>query len=105
MLLSHSPTTYKIPNISDLPQDFRLELLDNPDNVVSIKRSKAVGEPPLLLGLSVWCAVKDALASAAKVAGSKEQVPMSLPATNEEILLRLTAISASRQGSIALSLG
>jgi xanthine dehydrogenase large subunit len=96
VLLSHSPTTYKIPNISDLPPDFRLELFNNPDNVVSLKRSKAVGEPPLLLGLSVWCAVKDALASAANLYGIKEQVPLSLPATNEEILLRLTAISRSK---------
>ncbi len=50
VLLSHSPTTYKIPNISDLPPVFHFDLFDNPDSDVSLKRSKAVGEPPLLLG-------------------------------------------------------
>src|SRR5439155_7696890 len=48
-LWSHSPTTYKIPNISDLPPVFNIATLANPDNTVSLRRSKAVGEPPLLL--------------------------------------------------------
>jgi xanthine dehydrogenase large subunit len=48
-LLSHSPTTYKIPNISDVPPIFNVRFLDNPHNTVSLHRSKAVGEPPLLL--------------------------------------------------------
>jgi len=52
-LLSHSPTTYKIPNISDVPDVFNIAFLDNPDNVVSLKGSKALGEPPLLLGIFV----------------------------------------------------
>ena len=65
VLWSHSPTTYKIPNISDLPQVFNVATLHNPDNVVSLKRSKAAGEPPLLLGVSVWTAVKNALSYAA----------------------------------------
>ena len=51
-LLSHSPTTYKIPAISDLPEIFNLRFLDNPGNDVSLYRSKALGEPPLLLGIS-----------------------------------------------------
>lgn len=84
-LLSHSPTTYKIPNISDLPETFRLDLFPNPDNEVSLKRSKAVGEPPLLLGISAWAAVKNALAH---VSG-KELPKLSLPATGEEVLLRI----------------
>src|SRR5207247_1354358 len=50
-LLSHSPTTYKIPNISDRPAIFNVRFLDNPRNDVSLYRSKAVGEPPLLLGI------------------------------------------------------
>jgi len=88
-LLSHSPTTYKIPNVSDLPGVFHVNYLENSDNHVSLKRSKAVGEPPLLLGLCVWAAVKNALSYAA---GSS--VPrLNLPATNEEILLRLTDLT------------
>ena len=93
VLLSHSPTTYKIPNISDLPPVFHLDLFDNPDSDVSLKRSKAVGEPPLLLGLSVWCAVKDALATAASLFEGQARIPkLDLPATNEQILMRLTAL-------------
>jgi len=89
-LLSYSPTTYKIPNISDLPAVFNVDIFPNPDNDVSLKQSKAVGEPPLLLGLCAWSAVKNALRYAAGAAPP----PLSLPATGEEILLRLTALEA-----------
>jgi xanthine dehydrogenase large subunit len=85
-LLSHSPTTYKIPHVTDLPPLFNVEFLDNRDNRVNLHSSKAVGEPPLLLGISVWTAVKHALSF---VSGG--QVPkLNLPATNEEVLRRLT---------------
>jgi xanthine dehydrogenase large subunit len=85
-LLSHSPTTYKIPHVTDLPPIFNLEFLDNRDNRMNVYNSKAVGEPPLLLGISVWTAVKHALSF---VSGG--QVPkLNLPATNEEVLRRLT---------------
>jgi xanthine dehydrogenase large subunit len=84
-LWSFSPTTYKIPNISDVPEIFNVETLDNPDNVVSLKRSKASGEPPLLLGICAWTAVKNALSYAAG------EIPkLALPATGEEILAALT---------------
>jgi xanthine dehydrogenase large subunit len=93
VLLSHSPTTYKIPNISDVPKQFNMNFFANDKNEVSIKRSKALGEPPLILGLSVWAAVKDALSY---VAGDGIAVPLSLPATNEQILKRLTAMKAKK---------
>ena len=86
-LLSHSPTTYKIPNVSDLPQIFNVRFLDNPHNIVSIKRSKAVGEPPLCLGLAVWLAAKDAV-SYASVEGARK---LALPATGERLLMALSA--------------
>jgi xanthine dehydrogenase large subunit len=85
-LLSNSPTTYKIPNISDIPPSFNVRFLDNPANDVSLYRSKAVGEPPLLLGLSVWLAVKDALR--ATVPGGRA-ARLRLPATGEQILAAL----------------
>ncbi|MGN6371225.1 MAG: xanthine dehydrogenase molybdopterin binding subunit [Phycisphaerae bacterium] len=88
-LLSHSPTTYKIPNVSDIPPVFNVRFFENDQNDVSIKRSKALGEPPLLLGLSVWAAVKDALSY---VAGPGRIASLSLPATNEQILMRLTQL-------------
>jgi xanthine dehydrogenase large subunit len=81
-LLSNSPTTYKIPNISDVPSELNVKFLDNPNNEVSLHRSKAVGEPPLLLGLSVWCAVKDALRNA----NGGKPTTLKLPATGEQIL-------------------
>lgn len=84
-LLSHSPTTYKIPNVNDLPRQFHLDWIEQ-DNPVNIGGSKAVGEPPLLTAISVWCAVKHALRFV-----SNGKVPkLRLPATNEEILMRLT---------------
>jgi xanthine dehydrogenase large subunit len=91
-LLSSSPTTYKIPNISDVPTAFNVCFLDNPHNNVSLYRSKAVGEPPLLLGLSVWLAVKDALRRAAN--GAPPPV-LPLPATGEQILVALEAVRSS----------
>jgi xanthine dehydrogenase large subunit len=87
-LLSYSPTTYKIPNISDVPTELNVRFLDNPNNEVSIHRSKAVGEPPLLLGLSVWLAAKDALQS---VAGDTTP-PLRLPATGEQVLMALESL-------------
>jgi xanthine dehydrogenase large subunit len=84
-LLSHSPTTYKIPNINDLPEVFNLEWIDE-ENPVNIGGSKAVGEPPLLTAISIWCAVKHALG----FVSNGELAKLRLPATNEEILTRLT---------------
>jgi xanthine dehydrogenase large subunit len=92
-LLSHSPTTYKIPNISDVPEAFNVRFLDNPDNDVSLYRSKAVGEPPLLLGISVWLAVKDALRSLAACSGCAPPPPLRLPATGEQILLAMESVA------------
>ena len=87
-LLSHSPTTYKIPNIQDMPREFSMELLENDGNIVNVRRSKAVGEPPFVLGISVWTAAKDALNSA-----GVDTIDFALPATNEENLKTLEADS------------
>ena len=81
-LLSHSPTTYKIPAITDVPVDFNCDFFPNDDNLHCIRRSKAVGEPPLLLGVAVWAAVKQALSG---VEGDVDP-NLRLPATGEEIL-------------------
>jgi xanthine dehydrogenase large subunit len=81
-LLSHSPTTYKIPAITDVPPDFRCEMFPNDDNLHCVRRSKGVGEPPLLLGVAVWAAVKNALSHLEK----EIDLNLKLPATGEEIL-------------------
>jgi xanthine dehydrogenase large subunit len=81
-LLSHSPTTYKIPAVTDLPPIFNCEFFENDDNVENVARSKAVGEPPLMLAISAWAAVKQALAQVGKE-------NLQLPATGEEIIRQL----------------
>lgn len=89
-LKSDSATTYKIPHVTDVPADFRVDFLDGPpDPEVVCWGNKAVGEPPLLLGLAVWAAAKQAIASAS----SGRRPTLDLPATGEELLRRLTELS------------
>jgi len=88
-LLSYSPTTYKIPNIQDLPEIFNVDTISNPHHQINIRRSKAVAEPPLMLCLSVWIAVKHALSFVQN--GVSPQ--LNLPATGEEILRRITELT------------
>ncbi|MCX6303457.1 MAG: xanthine dehydrogenase molybdopterin binding subunit [Bacteroidetes bacterium] len=83
-LLTHSPDTYKIPTINDIPKDFRVEFLHDVPNPGAIRRSKAVGEPPFMLALSVWLAIKDAISA---VSGHEIEPDFSLPATGEVILM------------------
>lgn len=93
-LLSYSPTTYKIPSIGDLPDQFNLRFLHNPNNEVSLYRSKAVGEPPLLLGLSVWLAARDALRS---ISPNKIVPSLAIPATGERMLLAMSELNRATQ--------
>jgi xanthine dehydrogenase large subunit len=84
-LQTHAPSTYKIPACSDLAPDFRVELVQNLANrEKTIYRSKAVGEPPLMLGLSVFHAIRDALAD-----GDMPMPELQAPATPEAILSAL----------------
>ena len=81
-LTTHAPSTYKIPTCSDVPPDFRVELLENAANREdTIYRSKAVGEPPLMLGLSVFHALRDAISTAQNPAPQ-----LQAPATPEAML-------------------
>jgi xanthine dehydrogenase large subunit len=91
-LMTHAPSTYKIPAVSDCPQDFRVRLFDNRNVEDSIHRSKAVGEPPLLLPFSVFFAIRDAVSA---VGGHKVNPPLNAPATSEEILKAITAVEAA----------
>jgi xanthine dehydrogenase molybdopterin binding subunit len=88
-LLTHSPDTYKIPTAGDIPPDFRVTILDGAPNPLAVRNSKAVGEPPFMLALSVWLAIKDAICADA---GCDPHFP--LPATREVIL---NAIEELRQ--------
>ena len=91
-LLSHSPSTYKIPNVQDTPRVFNAELIFNHGNTVNVRGSKASGEPPLLLSLSVWTAVRDAIMSARNhsTTGKVQLVPLAIPATAERVLRGLS---------------
>lgn len=84
-LLSHSPTTYKIPSVQDTPREFNIDFIRNDTNILNVRGSKAVGEPPFLLGLSVWNAIKNALHYTDK----KSFNELTLPATPEKILKEL----------------
>jgi xanthine dehydrogenase large subunit len=88
-LMTHAPSTYKIPGISDCPEDFRVKLFDNPNVEDSIHRSKAVGEPPLLLPFSVFFAIRDAISA---VGGHRVNPPLNAPATSEEILRAVSVV-------------
>jgi len=81
-LLTHAPSTYKIPCASDAPPDFRIALFDAPAREDTIYRSKAIGEPPLMLAISVFAAIADAIHALAP----GRRVPLDAPATPESIL-------------------
>jgi xanthine dehydrogenase large subunit len=86
---THAPSTYKIPACSDTPEDFRAALWAKGENRKdTIYRSKAVGEPPVMLAASVYCAIFDALASLQPGAIP----PLSAPATPEAILRAATVL-------------
>ncbi|MCA3556509.1 xanthine dehydrogenase molybdopterin binding subunit [Aestuariivirga sp.] len=90
-LRTHAPSTYKIPCASDVPADFRVKLFESPGNREdTIHRSKAVGEPPLMLGISVWTAIFDAVASLKPGAVPR----LDAPATPEAILRAVKGMTA-----------
>jgi len=92
-LLTHAPSTYKIPTANDALADLRVALFENCNVEDSIHRSKAVGEPPLLLAFSVFLAIRDAISA---VGGHKTQPPLRAPATPEAILDAINAVGVPR---------
>ncbi len=89
MLSTHAPSTYKIPTANDCPPVFNVRLFDTENVEDSIHRSKAVGEPPLLLPFSVFLAIRDAVAS---VGAQRVDPPLRAPATGEAILDAIDAV-------------
>ncbi|HEY2573711.1 MAG TPA: xanthine dehydrogenase molybdopterin binding subunit [Verrucomicrobiaceae bacterium] len=81
-LLTHSPDTYKIPSMGDRPIDFRVAFLSDATQPNTIHGSKAVGEPPLMLAISVREAIRDAIASW----GGEGEIALASPATPEAVL-------------------
>jgi len=96
-LLTHAPSTYKIPTANDCPPVFDVRLWKDgvaDDNVAeTIHRSKATGEPPLLLPFSVFFAIRDAVSA---VGGHRIDPPLAAPATSEAILRAIGAVQAAK---------
>ncbi len=83
-LMTHGPSTYKIPGSRDVPPVFNVHILeDAPNRVPTVFRSKAVGEPPLMLAISVWLALRDAVS---RIGGHRHFVKLDAPATPEAVL-------------------
>jgi xanthine dehydrogenase large subunit len=89
-LLTHAPSTYKIPVASDVPDDFRVALFDNENHEPTIYHSKAVGEPPLMLATSVFAAIADAIHSV----HPGGPVHLDAPATPESIVKAIGTFDA-----------
>ena len=99
-LMTSGPASYKIPAVADMPVDLRVKLVENRKNPEdTVFHSKAVGEPPFMLGIAPWCAIKDAVAS---LADYREQPQIDAPATPERVLWgceQMRKVVAGRQAA------
>ncbi len=97
-IISNSPANYKIPTAHDVPEIFNVALYDRPNTEETVYHSKAVGEPPLMLAISVWCALLDACASVSQYAFTPE---LNAPATPEQVLNAIQAAQAYNAEQLA----
>ena len=96
-LRTHAPSTYKIPTSCDVPEEFNVHLWDggyNPEK--TIYRSKAVGEPPLMLSISVFSAISDAISSCSDY---RRWPQLDAPATPERVLCAVQQITNEHSSS------
>lgn len=91
-LMTHAPSTYKIPSISDCPDKFNVNLYKASNIKDTVHRSKAVGEPPLLHGISVFNAICDAVAAV----GNGVSPNLNAPATAEAILKAIVELRGNQ---------
>lgn len=89
-LKTHSPSTYKIPTARDVPHDFNVALFDNENKADTVYRSKAVGEPPLMLGISVFLAIRDAVACLGGIPH------LDAPATPESVMKSILSTKVNK---------
>src|SRR6266480_2737178 len=99
-LLTHSPDTYKIPAVGDTPKIFNVEFLSEAAQPNVIHGSKAVGEPPLMLAISVREAIRDAIAAYGEPGG---QIALPSPATPEAIFMAIEQRRSSSKQSPAVA--
>lgn len=98
-LMTNGPASYKIPAIADMPLDFRVRLVQNRKNPEdTVFHSKAVGEPPFMLGIAAWCAIKDAVAS---LADYRVQPKIDAPATPERVLWGVEQMKKLQQTALS----
>lgn len=98
-LMTNGPASYKIPAIADMPLDLRVHLVENRKNPEqTVFHSKAVGEPPFMLGIAAWCAIKDAVAS---LADYRVQPQIDAPATPERVLWGVEQMRKLKQSAKA----
>ncbi|ACE84052.1 xanthine dehydrogenase molybdopterin binding subunit [Cellvibrio japonicus] len=90
-IISNSPANYKIPTAFDVPADLRVALYHEPNLENTIHLSKAVGEPPLMLGIAVWAALRDACSS---TSGYRFSPRLDTPATPERVYWALQECAA-----------
>jgi xanthine dehydrogenase large subunit len=90
-LSTHAPSTYKIPTAGDVPEHFKVDLWPEPNREDNVFGSKAVGEPPFMLAISAYEALRDAVANArGESSGHKQTVQLTAPATAENVLIALS---------------
>jgi xanthine dehydrogenase large subunit len=89
-LRTHAPSTYKIPAAGDIPAALHVAFFDRPNAEETVHRAKAVGEPPLMLGIAVFHALRDAVSAA----GEGRAAPLDAPATPERVLFAIEALRA-----------
>ncbi len=85
LLATHAPSTYKIPATGDVPEHFKVELWHEGNREDNVGGSKAVGEPPFMLAISTWEALREAVAAAR----GDRRSPLVAPATAENVLRAL----------------
>jgi len=96
-LTTHAPSTYKIPAAGDTPDTINITLWSEPNREDNIFGSKAVGEPPFMLAISVWEALRDAVSQSdgGKHSAPQPAIQMNAPATPEQILRAVQTMAVS----------
>jgi xanthine dehydrogenase large subunit len=97
-LLTYAPSTYKIPTVSEIPEHFHIHLLERAAQDGVIFGSKAIGEPPFMLAMSVREAIREAVAAF----GDRDRISLAIPATPEATLWAIESVKANILASVGL---
>ncbi|MFC7207548.1 xanthine dehydrogenase molybdopterin binding subunit [Comamonas endophytica] len=86
LLTTHAPSTYKIPTAGDIPAHFRVDLWHEANREDNVGGSKAVGEPPFMLAISIYEALRNAVAASRPAELARQPLVLTAPATAENLL-------------------